>query len=109
MHNKISDALEDNKNFRKEMRKLGPLLTMDDALHGFSPDKLNTHFSNISVSSQEDPTKSYIIISIASFKGISFQLVTANDTHENFFVHTTETVVDSTICLIVGPTIKFQI
>ena len=57
MHNKIIDALEENKNFWKEMRKLGLLPTTDDALHGFSPDELNTHFSAIPVSSQEDPTE----------------------------------------------------
>ena len=35
MHNKISHAFEDNKNFWKEMRKLGLLPTIDGALHGF--------------------------------------------------------------------------
>ena len=35
MHKKISDALEDNKNFWKEMRKLGLLPTVDGALYGF--------------------------------------------------------------------------
>ena len=47
------------------MRKLGLLLTTDDALHSFS------------VSSQEAPTESYNIISTASPNGISFQPVTA--------------------------------
>ena len=36
MRNKMSDALEDKKNFKKELQQLGLLLTTDDALHGFS-------------------------------------------------------------------------
>ena len=61
------------------MRKLGLLPTMDDALYGFSPGELNTHFSAISVSFQEDPTESYKIISTTNPNGFSFQPVTAND------------------------------
>ena len=61
------------------MRKLGLLPTTDDALQGFSPEELNTHFSDISVSSQEDPFESYNIISTASLNGFSFQPVTVND------------------------------
>ena len=79
MHEKISDALEDNKNFGKEMRRLGLLRTVDDALHGFSPDELNNHFSSISVSPHEDPIESFNIASSSSTEGFSFRPVTAND------------------------------
>ena len=79
MHNKIDNVLEDNKNFWKEMRKLGLLPTTDDALHGFSPDELNTHFSSISISSREDPDESHDIISTARPSGFSFKPVTGND------------------------------
>ena len=79
MCNKLSDALEDNKNFWKEMRKLGPLPTTDDALNGFSPDELNTYFSAISASSQEDPPESSKLISTISLNRFTFQPVTAND------------------------------
>ena len=48
MHDKISDALEDNNNFWKEIRKLGLLPTADGALHGFSPDELNTQLHILS-------------------------------------------------------------
>ena len=37
MRNKMSDALEDKKNFKKELQQLGLLLTTDDAFYGFSP------------------------------------------------------------------------
>ena len=74
----ISDALEDNKNFWKELRKLGLLPTVDDALQRFSPHELNTHFSSISVSSLKDNIESSNIVSTASTDGFSFKPVTAN-------------------------------
>ena len=79
MHNQISEALEDNANFWKEMRKLGLLPTVDDALHGFSPDEFNTHFSSISVSSHEEPIESFNIVSSVSTDALTFQPVTPND------------------------------
>ena len=79
MHDKISYALEGNKNFWKEMRKLGLLPTPDGPLHGFSPDELNTHFLSISVSPLEDPTESYNTILTASPDGFTLQPVTVND------------------------------
>ena len=48
------------------------------SLRSFLPDELNTLFSSFSVSSQEDPTESYNIISTERFNGVSFQPVTAN-------------------------------
>ena len=78
MHNKISDALEDNKNFWKEMRKLGILPMVDDALRGFSPGEFSTRFSSISVSSHEDAIESFNTVSTASTDGFTFQPVTPN-------------------------------
>ena len=77
MHNKIDNALEDNNNFWAETRKLGLFPTTDDALHGFSPDELNTNFLLISIFSLEDPDESHDIISTAN--GVSFKPVTTND------------------------------
>ena len=79
MHDKISDALMDNKNFWNIMRKLGLLPTTDNALHGFSPEELNTHFSPISVSLLEDPTVSYNTIPTESSDGFSFHPAIVND------------------------------
>ena len=61
------------------MRKLGLLPTTDDALHGFSPDELNTHFSAIFVLSLENPTESYNFILTASPNGFSFQSIIIYD------------------------------
>ena len=79
MYNKIDNVLEDNQNFLNEMRKLGLLPTTDDALHGFTPDELNTHYSSISISSLEDPVESHDIVSTAIPSGFSFKPVTVND------------------------------
>ena len=79
MHDKISNALEDNKNFWKEMRKIGLLPAIDSALQGFSPEELNSQFSYISVCSLKDPTEFYNTISTASPDGLSFYPVTVND------------------------------
>ena len=79
MHDKISDALIDNKNFWKKMQKLGVLSTTDNAFHCFSPDELNTHFSSIYVFSLDDPTVSYNTISTASTDRFSFHLETVID------------------------------
>ena len=51
---RIGDALNNKKNMWKELRHLGLLPGMEDALHGFSPDELNAHFAEMFVSSLED-------------------------------------------------------
>ena len=56
MHNCISDALDGGKIFWKAMRNLRLILNASDALHGFMPEELNKHFSNITISSTENPT-----------------------------------------------------
>ena len=79
MHNKISDTLDNNNNFWKELRKLGLIPSTNDALHGFLPDELNTHFSNLSISPSEDPAESAKLILTASSDGFIFHPVSAND------------------------------
>ena len=51
MHNCISDALNSGKNFWKEMRNIKFIPKASDALLGFMPEELNTHFSDIDISS----------------------------------------------------------
>ena len=61
------------------MRDLGLIPKVSDALHGFLPDELNLHFSNISISSHEDPIASIDIINNASPDGFVLQKVSVND------------------------------
>ena len=79
MHGKISDALGHNKYFWKEMRKLGLFPTLDNALHGFSPDELDNHFSSILVSPLEDLIESFNITSKSRADEFLFRPVTASD------------------------------
>ena len=79
MHNRICGALDANKNFWKEMRDLGLIPKANDALHGFSPEVINVHFSNISISANEDPSISRDIIDSTSLDGFSFKEVSNND------------------------------
>ena len=48
MNSRISDFL--NKNVWKELKNLGLFLSSSSALHGFTPEELNSDFSNISIS-----------------------------------------------------------
>ena len=50
MQNRISNALDTNKNCWLEMRNLGLIPEVSDTLRGFSPEKLQVYFSNISFS-----------------------------------------------------------
>ena len=79
MHNRISNALDTHKNFWLEMRNLGLIPKVSDALHGFSPEELNEYFSNISFSPLEDPAFTHNIISSATSDGFKFKEVTVND------------------------------
>ena len=49
------------------------------ALHGFTPEELNTHFANISISPLEEPLQSLKLISTASSEGFSFHPTTESD------------------------------
>ena len=79
MHNRICNALDTNKNFWKEMKNLGLMPTVNDALHGFLPEELNSFFSSISLSPTEDPVTSFNSILSASSEGFVFQEVSVND------------------------------
>ena len=79
MHNKISDVLDSNKNFWKELRNLGLLPGKCDALHGFMTDELNDHFAGISISPHEDLEALQRQVQAAPIDGFSFQPVTEND------------------------------
>ena len=61
------------------MRNLGLIPKASDALHGFMPEKLNTHFSNISISFAEYPAESLNTILAASVEGFCFSQVSEND------------------------------
>ena len=54
------------------MHTLGLILKVSDALHGFLPEELNSHFSNISISPSENPGVSLNIINNASPEGFVF-------------------------------------
>ena len=57
----------------KELRHLGLLPGMEDALHGFSPDELNAHFAEMFVSSLEDIEDAVCIFQEAGAGGFIFR------------------------------------
>ena len=61
------------------MKTLGLIPEASDALHGFLPAELNLHFSNISISPDEDPLYSVNTIKNASTDGFIFERVSEND------------------------------
>ena len=61
------------------MKTLGLIPKASDALHGFLPDELNSHFSKISISSNEDPLESINIVNNAPPDGFVFTRVSKND------------------------------
>ena len=46
---RISDTLDSEKNFWKELHNLGLIPKASETLHGFMPDELNDHFSRIAL------------------------------------------------------------
>ena len=79
MHNRICGSLDANKNFWKEMKSLGLIPKVNDALHGFSPEELNSYLSNISISPTEDPSLPLNTIHSSSQEGFVFKEVSMND------------------------------
>ena len=79
MHNRICNTLDANKDFWKEMRMLGLIPKVNDALHGFLPEELNLYFSNISISPTEDNLISLNVINNAPPDGFVFKRVSVND------------------------------
>ena len=80
--NHITDALDNNnKNIWKELKHLGLLQGLDDALHGFTPDELNEHFAGVSVSPEENVEIAADIINAAGKNGFAFKPVSLADVH----------------------------
>ena len=61
------------------MRGLGLIPKVNDALHGFSPEEINLHFSNVSFSTNEDPYVSLDIIHNTPLDRFWFKEVSNND------------------------------
>ena len=79
IHNRICSSLDANRNFWRDMRGLGLIPKINDSLHGFLPEEMSNHFSNISFSSIEDPSASIDLINNSSPEGFSFNPVTITD------------------------------
>ena len=69
--------LGNGKNFWKELRSLGLISKASDTLHGFMPEELNQLFSNIAISSTENPVQSLNTILSAPIEG--FRLSEASE------------------------------
>ena len=61
------------------MKTLGLIPKASDALHGFLPEELNSFFSNISISPDEDPIDAINVINEAPPDGFTFKRVSKND------------------------------
>ena len=79
MHNRTCSSLYDGKNFWNEMWCPGLIPKVSDAQHGFSPDELNLHFANISISPKEDSSESFKILKNSSPEKFAFRKVSRND------------------------------
>ena len=76
---RIDNALDNKKNMWKELRHLGLLPWVDDALHGVEPDELNAHFAGVSVSSTEDLENAASILEDTGSAGFAFMPVSLRD------------------------------
>ena len=79
MHNCISDALDIGKNFLKELRTLGLIPRASGALHVFMPEKRDEYFSNIAISSTENPVESLNSILTPPLEVFRLDEVSEND------------------------------
>ena len=79
LKNQISEALNEGKNIWKELRHLGLIPKPKEALHGFSPNKLNSHFGGVSVFPLEETLDVDNILRNASQDGFKFKPVKIND------------------------------
>ena len=52
--NQICEAIDDGKNIWKKLRHLRLIPKLKEALHGFSPNEMNSHFAGVSVSPLEE-------------------------------------------------------
>ena len=76
---KLTDTLDNKRNFWKDLRNLGLLPSADNGLHGFSLDELNRHFAGVSCSPTENFQDALNVIEFAPEEGFSLNSVTLND------------------------------
>ena len=76
---RIGNALDNKKNMWKELRNFSLLPGAENALHGFEPDKLNTHFTGVFVSSTEDLENVASILGETGHAGFAFRPVSLRD------------------------------
>ena len=81
LQNNVTGALHNNKNIWKKLKHIGLLPTSDDALHGFTPDELNAHFSGVFVLPEENVKIAADIINAAGENGFAFKPVSLADVH----------------------------
>ena len=75
----INEALLNNKNIWRELRKLGLLPMPKSDLHGFTPDELNSFFAEVSYSPSENLNDIEDFINNAPNEGFSFSQINLND------------------------------
>ena len=68
-------TLSTTKRMRKELRHLGMLPRVDDALHGFEPNELNAYCVGVSVSPTKDLENAASILEDAGPAGFAFRPV----------------------------------
>ena len=79
LRNQTSDALDEEKNMWEELRHLGLILKFKEALHGFNPNELNSHFAGVLVSPLEDTADVDSILEGSGYEGFKFKPITIND------------------------------
>ena len=76
---KLTDTLDNKRNFWKDLRNLGLLPTAASELHGFSLGELNRHFAGVPCSSTENALDVLNVIESAPDEGFSLNPITLND------------------------------
>ena len=76
---KLTDTLDNKRNFWRDLRNLGLLPSAASELHGFSLDELNRHFAGVSYSSTENPLDALNVIESAPDEGFSLNPITLSD------------------------------
>ena len=71
--------MNENRNIWKELRNLGFLPSPKSSLHGLTPEELNCHFSNISISFSEDHSELIKDDIYGYDDGFAYSPVTTND------------------------------
>ena len=78
VHNRLFKSQNSNTIWR-ELRGLGLLPRPRGALHGLTPDQLNTHFASVSISTSNEDTRIDALLASAEDEGFSFKEITLND------------------------------